>query len=439
MPIHCSSNQWFCGENHFGSSAAHRQMPETTLEIRSRDEEERSAGGGRLRMTTALFHFLWTLDVIFLAYYFANDYIIRQPDAFRLFNLDGTPFNSHDGQWYKSIANFGYFYTPGSPSNVAFFPFYPLCCRLVVQFTGLSYDDAALFVSNGFLAGCFLLLGHYLNLRFYDTEAQIRRNVMLSFAVFPTTFFFRMGYSESCFIFFLLVYMILLLQKCNPFLLALTAGLLTAVRSPGIAAIPTTILYLWHREPQWSRFAGKSIIIIPLSCWGLISFMSYQYFKFNDLFAFARAQDNFKGRPTPPMLEKALALISFEPIRALLDPATSTWARHVRGPLFNLGAADPLIFVLAFCLVAYGSWRRVLNRNEFILSVSLLLITYVAIGYESYMRSQGRYASAIIPMYMVIGHLLSRNRGTWSVPLLSLSTLFFFIYACLFLSGYFVV
>lgn len=414
-------------------------MSEVTLAIGSRDEEERSEGGGRLPMTTALFHCFWTLDVIFLAYYFANGYIIRQPDAFRLFNQYGTPFNSHDGQWYKSIADFGYFYTAGSPSNVAFFPVYPLCCRLVARVAGLSYDDAALFVSNGFLAGCFLLLGHYLNLRFYDEEVRVRRNVMLSFAVFPTTFFFRMGYSESCFVFFLLLYMILLLRRCNPFLLAVTAGLLTAVRSPGIAAIPTTILYLWRREPQWTGFAGKSIIIIPLSCWGLLSFMSYQYFKFNDPFAFVRSQDIFKGRPTPLTLDKVLALISFEPIRALLDPAKSPLARDVRGPLFNLGAADPLIFVLAFCLVAYGSWRRFLNRDEFILSVSLLVITYVAIGYESYMRSQGRYASAIIPMYMVIGHLLSRDRGAWSVPLLSLSTLFFFIYACLFLSGYFLV
>jgi len=384
-------------------------------------------------------HYFWSSLVVFLAYYFSKEYLIQSSDRFLLYGLERSPFINQDAQWYESIASMGYYYNSESASNVAFFPLYPMICGITKTLIGSSYDDALILVSNSFLVGCFFLLKLYLDRRYPESSISFRHSCLLAFAILPVNFFMRMGYSESCFVFILLVYLLLIQGGRTPLLIAMIAGLLTAVRSPGVALIPTTVFYLWRCENRWPSFLSKLLIVLPVSCWGLLAFMGYQYAEFGDPIAFARAQNFFKGRPTPPPLDKAMALITFEPIRVLFNSTLSPLFAGAHGVLFNLGTADPILFGTAIALLIYNYWRRLLNHDELILSVSLLMFTYISIGYESFMRSQGRYASVVIPLYFVMGDLLSQGRESWAIPVLSLLAILFFVYACMFFSGYFLV
>ena len=398
----------------------------------------RPGGGGAPSDVPAVFAYLWSSYIVFLAYLFSEDQLRQVPDKFRIFDRPSIPFNNHDGQWYKSIAESGYFNSADAPSNVAFFPFYPLCCRLVRLAVGLSADESAVLVSNVFLLGCFLLLGRYHRLKFAGGPPASYHATLAAFAVFPTTFFFRMGYTESCFVFILLAYLIAMTRGCNPVLLASIAGLLTSARSPGVAAVPATLYYLWRREPSWARFLRRSALIVPLSCWGLLAFMTYQYIEFGDPLAFVHAQSFFKGRPTPGPVKKLVSLAMFEPIWTLLVLKSSPLLASPDRVVFNLGAADPIVFLMAGALIVFGQRRRLLSPGETIVSAALLATSYISIGYESYMRSQGRYAAAIVPIYLVIGHLLARYPATVPPVLIVFSTLFF-VYLCLFFSGHAVV
>ncbi len=61
------------------------------------------------------------------------------------------PLFQWDTGWYLSIALYGYSYNgdPTQQQNVAFYPLYPLTCRLCHLLTGLSIPWCAVLLSNG--------------------------------------------------------------------------------------------------------------------------------------------------------------------------------------------------------------------------------------------------------------------------------------------------
>ena len=63
-----------------------------------------------------------------------------------------------------------------------------------------------LLTANGLLLGAFVLLSLYADSRAYNRAAA--GYTALAFGLFPPTFFFRMGYSESSFLFLAILAMI---------------------------------------------------------------------------------------------------------------------------------------------------------------------------------------------------------------------------------------
>lgn len=110
-----------------------------------------------------------------------------------------TSWERFDALWYLRIASGGYAATDGS---AAFFPLFPLSVRLVSSLIGGHPFAAGLLVSNGAALGALLML--YALTRRELSEETARGAVMFA-AVFPTAFFFISPYSESLFLFAVLV------------------------------------------------------------------------------------------------------------------------------------------------------------------------------------------------------------------------------------------
>ena len=393
-------------------------------------------------VSTALLHYWWTTLPLLFAMQFSISFLKPNPNNFHLEGHEGQPFTNWDGQWYRYVAVHGYFYDQNKPSSIAFFPAFPLVCRCLASVSGLDIDYAMIVVSNAFLAGTFVLLSFYVRHRYKTFNYYDYRYTLVAFGVYPTSFFFRMGYTESMFLFIVTLFIYLIEIEAPLIAIAMVGALASATRSTGIALVFPLLVQVLNRSRSTGVSVRKVYFLIPISISGLLVFMVYQYYEFGNPFAFAESQNRFKDRPSPPLIHKMFYLATLEPIRSLFTSTSlGYWRRFeiVTSPLFSLHVADPFFFISAVAIATIGFRTKVLNLTEFILSLALVLIPYFSIGCETYMRSQGRYSSTAVPIYFVIGHFLSRVPGSTASGFLIVSCIFMFIYASLFMAGYMLI
>ena len=108
---------------------------------------------------------------------------------------------------------------------------------------------------------------------------------------------------------------------------------------------------------------------------------------------------------------KLRSLAMLEPIWGVYMPGSRRyWANiSVRsGPLFSLYFWNPILFVLAGVLLAWGGWKRWLTGSELVLGAGLLAIPYVTRSYEMSMGGHGRFAAVVVVNYLAIGRILGR-------------------------------
>lgn len=142
-------------------------------------------------------------------------------------------------------------------------------------------------------------------------------------------------------------------------------------------------------------------------------------------------------------------LAMLEPIRSVYDSrSTNAWTMSDSHgiPWFSLQFANPPFFVAAVVLIALGallylppgandrcraSW---LSTEELSLAILLLLIPYVARGYEMGMGSMGRFTAIVFPIYVVVGRLLLLLPGSLRGVLLAVSAYFLATYTGLYVA-----
>jgi hypothetical protein len=411
-------------------------------------------------------------------------------------------FTSMDGESYKEIATEGYHYEPNARSNVAFFPVYPLFGRAIIAVTGLRAEAALLVVSHLSFLVALAILAFYVRIRYPDAPRNLADLVVITAALFPTGCFFRLTYSESTFIALALLAMYAMRRHWPYWTIAFTIGLATAARPVGVALIAPFAIHICRREPHrweaegrraatkgasaraiWDRdhqfvtdapptcsgrdargvfhervaLLGRLATYLPLACWGLLAFTAYQYYVFGDPFAICRAQFNWRIRPEVSWSEKLTALITLEPIRSVYThPSPAFWAsQDLHGiPWFSLQFANPLYFLMAAGLIAFGAcpgrqWAiRQLDRSgagkltnwlsleELSLGGLMLFIPYVTRGYEMGMGSAGRFVSVVFPIYLVLGQMLIRFPHSLRVSLAMLPSFLLAINTALYAAGY---
>jgi hypothetical protein len=384
-----------------------------------------------------LYYFLTSFVAVF-GLVIGHGLLIPCPDYTRSDLI--TSFFNWDGIWYLAVMMNGYSYDPTGPSSVAFFPAYPLLGRLVAGVSGLHPNWALLLVSHLCLAGTFIVMAAYVRQRYPDGPPWLAGYVLLALGLCPTTFFFRLAYTESLFLFLTILTLYGLERSWPLWLVASIIGLATATRLPGLCLLLPLVLQLWQRSGGLARFTMRLMWVTSLACWGLAGYLLYQYLAFGEPLAFATAHSHWRYRPPVPFSEKLWALVTLEPLCRVFDEncqACWKWHTHVyRMPLVSLAAANPVYFLLTCALIAWGACRRWLNSSEVLLAGALIAISYAGRGYEMCMLSMGRFMAVVFPAYLVLGNLFSR----WPPPLvaafLTASGALLLLYAALFAAGY---
>jgi hypothetical protein len=375
--------------------------------------------------------------IVLMAAGFAQDYVKPKQSAL-VSDREAASFARWDGVWYASIARDGYSYDLQRSSNIAFFPVYPLAGRAVSSLTGWSIEASLLVVSNFcVLVSFWLLILYFLATRGDADLSKEAIHCAFALAIFPTTFFFRMAYSESAFLALSLVAFFGMARRWPLVVLALICGLITATRAVGIAIL---VPFVWHatlelhgRPLRWLRLG----LLTGLSTWGLAVYMLFQYCQFGDALAFAHAQDFWRTRS--PGGNKYLALLTLEPIWSLYWPESEAYWRNraqERDPLFSLRFANPVYFLSFAVLVIFGRIRRWITTPESLFAALLLLIPYVTRSFEMCMASHGRFAAVAFPVYFVLGHLLVKVPSPWNIAVVVPFAFLMAAYAALFASGY---
>jgi hypothetical protein len=282
----------------------------------------------------------------------------------------------------------------------------------------------------------------------------------MSLAVFPTTMFMRMAYTESTLLFLLLVGMYGIRRKWNPLYVAMVFGAASGTRAVGAAGVVPLLMYWWEcmeavagkesisygivgqafRMPRIREtlLFGPVLIIVAWS--GLLGFMAYQAYRFGNPGAFAEAQMEFRLRSPPVGVRAQLrSLVTAEPMRSTYTSGSACYWGNVaprHDPLVSLSFANPVYFGGAIILLIAGFRKGWITNGEAALSVALIVIPYISQSGRWCTVSQGRFASVVFPVYIVIGRIMAGLPFFVTVPLLLLAIGLLASYAALFSSWY---
>jgi hypothetical protein len=196
-----------------------------------------------------------------------------------------------DSGFYLDIAATGYSYTSGQLSTVAFFPLYPLLMRLI---TFGSQDHQLLtivgwLISNVATLAAFALLYRLVAL---DWDESIAKCTVLYIALFPTSFFFNVVYTEGLFLFLTVAAFYCARQRW--WLAAgILGGLSAATRVIG-ALLVFPLAYEWNKHKPRRWLSPGFLLLVPC---GLLAYMFYLKFTFGDPLLFMKAQADW-GRNT---------------------------------------------------------------------------------------------------------------------------------------------
>jgi Gpi18-like mannosyltransferase len=192
-----------------------------------------------------------------------------------------------DSNWYLSIVEQGYQYEAGKPSNIAFFPFYPMLIRALMPVTFNNAVLSGLIIANvSLLAGIILLA----DLVARDFGAMAAYRTVSALLLFPTSVYLGALYAEPLAL--ALLALTLWAVRRERWWLAGIAGLfLSATRVPGVLIAPVLALALISRNGwRWPRF--QPVLLVPLlPVAGLGLFMLYQWHRFGSPFVFLQIQD----------------------------------------------------------------------------------------------------------------------------------------------------
>lgn len=342
--------------------------------------------------------YLAHLLLVFLAGYFAVVFFPGNYDPREITNIVTQGLNRWDSGWYLQIVRDGY-----DTRSAAFFPLYPLlihlCARLGVDpvMAGIAISNLALW---GLLAVFFLLAG-------MDTDMSSAQRATWYLALFPTAFYLSAIYTESLYLF--LVLLAFYFARRSWWLPAGAAGMLaSATRNMGIfLSLALLLEYLTARSGK----IKKDICFLGLIPLGAILFMAYLKIRLGDPLAFLHAQQHWDRHFDWPW-------ITFK--------QTMIYIGHNYNFFHNLLDLSFTFYGVAlFLLSLFKGWRLRPSYGFFVLTG--LLVPLLSPATHEPLFSMPRFVMVLFPLYLILARLTTGERE-YNFVLALLAPLYFFLH-----------
>ena len=314
-----------------------------------------------------------------------------------------------DGAWYAEIATEGY--GERAPASTAFFPLYPMLVRLGV-FVGGGPALWGVLIS---LVSTFFALFFVYRIGEHLLDVRAARAATLCLALFPTAFFLNAVYTEAPFLALTAGSVWAALVRRDFLLAGLLGALAAATRNVGVLLLVPLLL-------EWARYRGelgpRAVFGMALVPAGLVAYAAYLWARFGDPLVFARQQGDYWNREASGPLATlgdawTAAGVGMEYV---LDPATLFLGTDAT-PALEASNVLNLGFLIFFLLVALAG-LFVLPPGLWVYTTALVLLPVLAPSPRFPLMSLPRFVLAAFPVFLVLGHLLSRSRWTLAAWLL---------------------
>jgi hypothetical protein len=286
-----------------------------------------------------------------------------------------------DSGWYWTLADGGYQYTRGVPSNVNFFPLFPLVAKLAAPLFAHWWSPAAAFYVAGILisniAFMVALRGIYA-LVCERADAATATRAVWAIAVFPFSLFFTAAYSEGIYL-ATAVWAFWFARRDRWLPACALAGATAVTRIVGVLVVGGVALEYLLRRPRPWRLDRYAVCFVVAAA-PLVALLVYFWMRFDDPFVFAKTQALWGRRPGVHHLVRAVEWF-FHPHSGIGGYLLLGW---------YLGGA---LFAAVFSLRA---WRRFGAPMALFALASLLLA--IATG----VAGIGRYVAVLFPAFMAV-------------------------------------
>ncbi len=301
-----------------------------------------------------------------------------------------------DSAWYASIATRGYFFVPNEQSSVAFFPLYPLTIRGLMLLGFSPYVAGTLVTLVGAYLGCALF---FLWARRVKPEAAGLAVLLL--LLYPFSIYLHgIVYSDALYL-LCAVAAFYSLESDHPFLAALCGALGTACRPIAPALVVGLLVRSLERRGTFRNVRVLDFVPALAGC-GLLAYLVYLHFAFDDALAFAHVEGAKGWDHTPGWA----TWLKFEWFRVMFPKVS---------PLVAVRLGTHAFVTLAALALSLLTMRKV--------SFGYGLYCLIAIGIPAVsskdFQGLGRYSLAAFPLFVTLSMLLEKHLlGKWLVAAL---------------------
>lgn len=392
-----------------------------------------------LKKLTILFY-IWR-SFLFLIGYLANVFLKYKPSFPYSANLTSYQlpqwlysWANFDGVHYLTIVKKGYF---GTGLIQAFFPLFPL----VIKFLNLTHNPLITGLIISTLLSYILIISFYLFTKiFLKKDTYLPLLILLTF---PTSFFFGAFYTESLFL--ILVFLTFIMSNKKKWLWAgIFAGLASATRVIGILLVPALIieylledkkieevirelrnkkarLILFNKVKTKIIKKNYKLLLILLGSFGLVSYMSYLWLRFNDPFYFFHVQAEFGGGRQESLISYPQVLYRYIKILITARPFDFKYFAYLQE--FIAGTIGLILLIIA---------SKKIKLSHLFFTLGAFFIPTLTGTFSS----MPRYLLICWPIFFVIADLLKNKKLRYLYFIIS--TIFLTINTILFIQGYWV-
>jgi hypothetical protein len=301
--------------------------------------------------------------------------------------------------------------------TAAFFPAYPYLARWLGYALGSSWAAGLVVSYASTLAGAFFLYGLA---RGYGGDAVARRAVFFAL-VFPSSLFFSCFYAEGLY-FAAVAGALYFYEESSPAGAGICGFVAALTRPTGILLFPALAIGVLHRA-RWRlrEVPLRSLWILAIPA-GLGVVMAVLQAQVGDPLAFVHAQAAWARKSTFPLL--SIAQASQDVVASGFAPWSGTVAQSIAASQSLLRIVDMAAVMFLFACAAFSLRRLDAAHTVFI------LLSVIAPLSSGLVLSIERFASGVVPVYLVLAMAAGTERRTValaaaSAALLAMHVVFF--------------